>query len=75
VIDDFQVPTTRDTLRLLRQWDSLTLGTIAGVVDRHRLRLFYPRLPSQEETGRRTGAIVLAPMRRSSAAAERANAP
>ena len=40
---------------------SLELSTLRTVIDRYRLRSFFPSLPSAQETGGRRGSVVLCP--------------
>lgn len=70
LVDDFQVPHDAgygfdDYGNGLR----LTLDYVAPVLQRHRLRAFFPARPSSEETGARRGCVVIGAPHLSSALA------
>lgn len=63
MIDDFEVPGDSgygfDSYGLDK---SLTLDYVRPSLSRHDLRIFYPSVPSGEETGKRRGCAFVAPV-------------
>jgi predicted O-methyltransferase YrrM len=60
-IDDFQVPGDPGYGHdYYGEGRELTLAALGSTIERYELAVFFPRLPSSEESGKRTGLAVLA---------------
>lgn len=59
MIDDFQVPDSDYVFDNYGPEKALTLEYINPLVSAHKLSVFYPAVQSSEETGARTGSVVL----------------